>query len=375
MGLLAGVDGHLVLSELIVKRVPFQISSLNYANFNTLVWAVPMLSLLSESMRCFVREMWHCRRSWIFLWGACLSTLVYFYAKIEGAHTHGLLTESSQLVLVSMTAVLSSGFLFCALFSQIHHVMYVSSDPVPKRQSWLIQQAICSFRFSFSLVKRLLISLLSVVSWGVGVASSGFLQIVSGRRQKKRSVAQKKGQPETSDSETVAKSRTRKSTATKTESKTEKTTSRKRRAKSTAPEVDSGSSENEVEETTAQAPVEPVEKPTRKPRIRVNTKPQPAKAPVSKTGTSDSKAKEIELDSQELEEYESHSSQRVSPVEPETIPVVQKNQSEQDEQNQEEDWENWQDSELDPELLRGLSKKEKKRLRKNHRDQMRAKAG
>ncbi|WP_013630301.1 hypothetical protein [Rubinisphaera brasiliensis] len=130
----AGTDAHLVAGLALKNGM-----QLSLVNFVTLAWLVPLASLMVEPVRCFTREMWHCRRSWIAFWACAASGMLYCWAQLQGPHTEGFVSAETLQVVASAASMLAPEFLLSALLSQVHHVMYVSSDPVPRRQSYVFR--------------------------------------------------------------------------------------------------------------------------------------------------------------------------------------------------------------------------------------------
>ncbi len=400
LGLMAGVDGHLVFSQFVNQSVDLKI-----ANLTTLIWVAPMLSLLLEPFRCFTREMWHCRRSWLCLWGACLSGLTYLLLKLDDVQIAPQLSPQLAGQLIATTASLTCALLFTSLLSQIHYVMYVSSDPVPRRQSWLIMAIMWSVRLLFTRTCNLL-------AFGQGVLKSGWqgaresgqkrkeqreqnrqrraeqqaekkrLQTEQAAEKAAQKMAQKAAQKERVAQE-KAETRKRKiaeatSTPAEKPKATRSTTTKRKSARTAvkAEEIAAAETQREPEQVQTAGDVVAAAKPVsaeksvaekpvaEKPRVRVKTKAERNQ----RTSTAEDELSEILGTPQHSTPVEgAELSQSV-------IPLSQPTADSNDEDN-EDDWENGESDGLDPALLKGLSKKEKRRLRKMHRDQQRAKAG
>ncbi len=131
-GLVAGADAHLVFAQIVGDYTQLQQPFLR-----TLFWAVPMAALLLEPMRCFTLEMWHCRRSCFMLALCSLSALVYLEMKVPSSEAPEFFSAQSSQFIAMVASVLAPSLLFSALLSQVYYVMHVSSDPVCRRQSWV----------------------------------------------------------------------------------------------------------------------------------------------------------------------------------------------------------------------------------------------
>ena len=130
-GFIAGCDGHWVFAQIIGDYTQLQQPFLK-----TLFWAVPMAAMMLEPMRCFTLEMWHCRRSCLMLALCCFSAVAYLELKLPLSEAVGISTAERLPVLLMLASLLTPMFLFSALLSQMHYVMYVSADPVRRRKSW-----------------------------------------------------------------------------------------------------------------------------------------------------------------------------------------------------------------------------------------------
>ncbi len=130
-GFVAGSDAHLVFAQIVGDY-----TQLHQPFLRTLFWAVPMAALLLEPMRCFTLEMWNCRRSCFMLALCSLSALVYLEMKVPSSEGPEIFTADSSQIIAMIASILSPSLLFSALLSQVYYVMHVSSDPVCRRQSW-----------------------------------------------------------------------------------------------------------------------------------------------------------------------------------------------------------------------------------------------
>lgn len=387
LAIFSGTDGYLVFGEVIQ-----QYTRISGENFGRLIWLVPMVSLMIEPFRCFTREMWHCRRSWLVLWGCCLSGVVFAWAGLHGPHTRGYVPQETLAITAAIASVTTPTLLFAALLSQVHYVMYVSSDPVPKRISWIVTGIA---RAAHSLVWGLwsvLGMLMLGVSRGCGGLRTACKTAAESRRAKRQAKATtpkktRRRKPTVSQEEETgeqttpeeteangesgsprAKSSSRSTPSKSRTKRTAKTTTSKKAAPATpktAEETETVpvSAAEQQEESTVSADKTTTNSRTEKPRIRLKSSTRSASvvpadttsAPTAPTSNSQASANTAK-------------------------PVVQANHQEPAKNNQDsdEDWNDADDSNqdgLDPNMLRGLSKKERRKLRKQFRDQQRAKAG
>ncbi len=378
LGIFSGTDGYLVLREVLQQQT--QISG---ENFGRLIWLVPMVSLLMEPFRCFTREMWHCRRSWLVLWGCCLSGVGFAWAGLEGPHTRGYVQQETLAITAAIASVTTPTLLFAALLSQVHYVMYVSSDPVPKRTSWILAGlARGAQTLTWGLWKVLTI-MLHGLSRGCGGLRAACQTAADSRRTKrlakanapkkpkrrKQATAQEDEAGEQTTAEDTAEngsSRTKSSTrGTQTKSRTKrtaKTTTSKKNTPATSKTADEADtapdwSAEEREESTASAEKTAASSRTEKPRIRLKSSTRATSVvPAEKT---------------------SPPAETASNSQP-PVNTAKRQEPTSNREDADDDWNEADDANqegLDPNMLRGLSKKERRKLRKQFREQQRAKAG
>ncbi len=133
IGLAAGCELHSICSSMVASYARIEIPLLC-----AVLWLVPVAGIMVEPVRAFTREMWHCRRSWLMLLLCACSAVLYAYAEWMRFQPEYITFRDVIGTILSATALLTPTLMLSALVSQTHYVMYVSSDPVRKRQSWLI---------------------------------------------------------------------------------------------------------------------------------------------------------------------------------------------------------------------------------------------
>ena len=131
-GIVAGCDAHVAFSQVLGDSV-----RIKGAFLQTLFWAVPMSAFLIEPMRCFAREMWQCRRSFLMMSLSCLASITFLEMKLPRLGSEPLLATNTSQVIILASSILVPSLILSALLSQVHYVMYVSSDPVARRKSWV----------------------------------------------------------------------------------------------------------------------------------------------------------------------------------------------------------------------------------------------
>lgn len=460
LGLIAGTDTHVILGQLASQYVGF-----GQANFSALLWLVPLLSLLGEPFRCFTREMWHCRRSWIGLWACCVTGIFYLWARLEGGHTAGQVSANTQMQLAAICSLVAPAWLFSALLSQVHYVMYVSSDPVPKRSSWLISGSISGVKRTWQGGMALLsgVSGFCLSGWSRGAEWRELRRMATAEKrelrlkerekqqqekaaareklaaekeakaaqlkeqkqqqdqqksdaaQKKAEAAQQKAEAARLKAEAAAQKKAEAAqlkaeaaqlkaeaaakkqaeAAAKPKPERTRTTAKAAVEADTQTETDEGMSTSAatskaaktaaVKKTaaakTAPEPERDAEPVVEKPRIRL--KPKPVAQPVVKASKPVVPESESEDDQASgagqswgeaawEEELQAQAAAAIKMPEPKPVASEPVNSDWQDE---EEGWDQEDGDKMDPEALKGLSKKERRKLRKLHRDQQRAKAG
>jgi len=133
IGVAAGCELHSICSSMVASYARIEIPLLC-----AVLWLVPVAGIMIEPVRAFTREMWHCRRSWLMLLLCASSAVLYAYAEWMRFQPEYVNFQDVIGTILSATALLTPTLMLSALVSQTHYVMYVSSDPVRKRQSWLI---------------------------------------------------------------------------------------------------------------------------------------------------------------------------------------------------------------------------------------------
>ncbi len=370
MGLLAGTDGYVVLGTVLQHYARARI-----ANFTTLAWLIPMLALLIEPLRCFTREMWHCRRSWLGLWASCLAGVVYAWARLEGPHTQGRIAPELLQQTAAIASVMTPSFLFSALLSQVHYVMYVSSDPVPKRTSWILSGLLRGMTAIRQGSRMLLQTGFTLCTRGLGGVQTGLKQWADTRRaaRQERDLEQPRRKSREKSKPTPSSSEETESSEESSSSSRRRTSLRTRQNKGTSSRAGTGSSKSTRQTSSEIETVEAVD-----PENNSDWKEAASEAENvgNPRGTREEKPR-IRLKSKPLAPVSAQS----SPAEPasprDEVPPSTPSPSSgggAEQWNEEDEDEEGNDG-IDPELLRGLSKKERRRLRKMHREQQRAKAG
>lgn len=323
-GFVAGCDAHLTFSQILGDYI-----RIDNALLRTLIWAVPMSAFMVEPMRCFTREMWHCRRSFILMSLSCLASLAFLEMKVPFSESTSFYTSHNSLLIVA-ASVFVPALVFSALLSQVYYVMYVSSDPVPRRESWA----------------RL------ALSWGLQKTSSGLSIAVSYCFSTLKTASSSTKNRMKNQIEKVKKARVQKK-ALIVESK-------KASASETVPETGQQQSKPKHQKQS-NPPAEPKNFKQRAAdqhnKIHSESHPEPEVAPSEKP--------RIRLKSQTIKEQEVIAQSPISEI----------HQFEQPGSASESRSMQTNSEHVDPSNLKGLSKKERRRIRKLHREQQRAKAG
>jgi len=432
LGMIAGTDAHLVAGMALRDGM-----QLNIANFVTLAWMIPLLSLLVEPVRCFTREMWHCRRSWVVFWGCSGSGLLYCWARLDGPHTDGLISETTLNATASAASVLTPMLLLSALLSQVHYVMYVSSDPVPRRNSHVIHGIRMSIHGMWTLIGRLGIGVAGLfgslrTSWRTG--SGERAEKKTARREQQAKLREEKkaaAEARRAEKQAAKDSALEKLAAGKAErlaaknaakeqqaaAKAEKEAARQKAAaeKAAKKEADRVAAEEKLaaakaaKEAAAAEKAKAAEEAKAARKTRTRRKPAqpktatpavvedavnddvPASKPAAAAGSAIAEASpETKAKPRIRVKSQSASKQKVetpandsAPVEPaapieraaETSPQTASVSFEEAAAAVANSMEDGGNDVIDPALLKGLSKKEKRKLRKLHREQSRKKAG
>ncbi|MCA8986350.1 MAG: hypothetical protein KDA78_01830 [Planctomycetaceae bacterium] len=386
-GMVAGTGLHTIAARMIGDYARIEVPLLR-----SIIWLAPMLALLIDPLRSFVREMWHCRRSWSLLLCSCLAAVAYGWLKVVKHEQPGLIAQADMEFSLCLAVVTTSALMFSALLSQTHYVMYVSSDPVPKRQSWIfggvgiVLGAIGGFFYSF-----------------LGLVSDGGSALLVHRRQRH----QTEDGAEESEEQVENKKPAKRAKSPATPPKTTRT-----RAKAKQKEVETPAAEETAETEQKQTDSEkkkrswfwrsstPVVAGEGDDSAEADKKEKPSRSsrrakPVVSQQAEKEEAQQQEDSSDESSSTESKSRSKprirvktaaqnaelvAKPAPPAPVPEPVKPQatipiSSADEDDDDESWDEDGQDRIDPDSLKGLSKKERRRLRKQHRDQSRAKAG
>ncbi|MCG6157886.1 hypothetical protein [Rubinisphaera margarita] len=221
IGIAAGCELHSICSSMVASYTRIEVPLLC-----ALLWLVPVAGIMVEPVRAFTREMWHCRRSWLMLLLCANSAVIYTYAEWMRFQPEYRTFLDVIGTILAATALLTPTLMFSALVSQTHYVMYVSSDPVRKRQSWLFVGMLQGF-----------------ASLAEGLRSLGDRRRMSITEE---DAAEEQSEPE----ETVAlKSRRRKAVAAEDNEVEEKKPARRKRNKPVEPAASESESEDDGQES------------------------------------------------------------------------------------------------------------------------------
>jgi len=377
-GFVAGSDAHLVFAHFIGDY-----TQLYQPFLRTLFWAVPMAALLLEPMRCFTLEMWHCRRSCFMLALCSLSVLVYLEMKVPSSGGPGFFTAESSPFIAMVASVLAPSLLFSALLSQVYYVMHVSSDPVCRRQSWtwlgmnwVNNKILAGMKFVGNYCY------LSIIN----ITSSTRSRLMNHSEQSKKSREERKAErklarQKVSDEKALKKQAAqeeKKSIADKIMLEKEETRAKNREAKAQQAEA---AKEKELEKKALEAERK-IEKQSKRSK-RSERKQTPFKQVAA-----DQHEKKEPASSQQAEKKQTANKQTANKPrvrlksQPATTPQ-QTPQSAQDNaklsvRHRQEDKDeaeaqtaSMETDRIDPSNLKGLSKKERRRIRKLHREQQR----
>ena len=319
-GFIAGCDAHLAFSQILGDSVQLQGEFLQ-----TLLWVVPMSAFLIEPVRCFAREMWHCKRSYTMMAMCCLVSITFLEMKLPASGQTSFYTSQVSQFIIVATSMLAPALISSALLSQTHYVMYVSSDPVPQRKSWTLAAITWA-------KQKILVGLNLVGHYIFTICKS--VSSYTRSRIVKQIVKQIDKTEKKTDSATEPKAKPKQQPKPLTKQKP-----------SNSPPVESTpfkqrAADQHKKKTvakTAQAPTAPEPKqPASKPRIRLKPQPQTEHVEAQQTSVTDTNQPEEEM---------------IAAV-PRSISMEPEN--------------------VDPSNLKGLSKKERRRIRKLHREQQRA---
>lgn len=391
-GIAAGCELHTIGAELLASYTRIEIPLLK-----SCLWMVLAAALLIEPARSFTREMWLCRRSWVSFMCCCFALFFYLYATWSLHQEDQVRYAEAWQFVAALMSILTPTLMFSALVSQTHYVMYVTSDPVKKRQSWIIQgviHACCKSGHGFSRAATNIAAIAKKAAEKRYITESdedaGDQKSEETTQKATRKRAMKKVEKPV---ETVSKKTVKTPVKTAVKDKEESTTTvaseineekaprtglfsglfgrKKSRSASEEEQTSSEGTEPQLkiaEKTTSsrtstwesnntKTVVDNREeesssnntrsKTTAKPRIRVKTEPE---QPVQKTEASNSPPPRSQASKPD----------NTPPAARETVSIGTAIDDE--------------DDRLDSEDLKGLSKKERRRLRKMHRDQQRNKA-
>ncbi len=355
-GFIAGCDAHLVFAQIVGDYTQMQEQF-----FRTLIWVVPMAALLLEPMRCFTREMWHCRRSFLMMTLCCLASLIYLGMKFPSSGQSDIFTADNSHLIAIATSILAPTLLFSAILSQVYHVMYVSSDPAPRRLSWTwlaltwVNQKIYGglniiASYCFCAVKTVSGSTQSRLKDRIGQAKKNRAERKAERKIAKQKIAEEKAlrkEKERAESRKTTEAEPISTPETTTTKNSEKTARKKNRQSQSARSKPfsqiAADQQNRKESAGSEefAPEAETNRKKSKPRVRLK----------AQTASS------------------SHESQQPEVQQKSNRPVSQaeKQQTAGDIQT-----ETAEPERIDPSNLKGLSKKERRRIRKLHREQQRA---
>ncbi len=395
-GIAAGCELHTIGAELLASYTRIEIPLLK-----SCLWMVLAAALLIEPARSFTREMWLCRRSWVLFLSCCFALSIYLYATWSLHQEDQIRYAEAWQFVAALMSVLTPTLMFSALVSQTHYVMYVTSDPVKKRKSWILQGMLQACHKS---------------GHGLSRAASGIVAVVKKAAEEK----QKTEVEEEADSQ-KSQEATQKSTRKRAVKKVEKPVEKVSKQTVNTPVKTTLKTEEESKVTDASESIE--KKTSRKglfsglfgrkksksvsedeqtssesaePQLKIAEKTKTARASVQKSNSS----KTIEADKEEesstnkakpiteakprirvkpetktepeqpvQKTEDSNSSQSKSPAsKPENTPSAPRETVSINAVFDEED------DRIDSEDLKGLSKKERRKLRKTHRDQQRNRA-
>ncbi len=372
-GFVAGCDGHLLFAQIVGDYTQLQQPLLG-----TLFWAVPMAALMIEPMRCFTLEMWHCRRSCLMLALCSVSVLTYLEMVIPASNEPEIFTAESSRMIAMGASVLAPAFLFSALLSQMYYVMYVSSDPVCKRRSWtgiallwLVRKTISGLKIAGNQTASSVRKIVSSTQSRLENRGEGSKKSRTERRNERRLARQKKAEEKAlrkqaarEEKEAIAREKMlarEEAKAKKEQAKARKREEAKKRKENSAP------SEQKVEKQSSKTGrTEQKQTPFKQIAADQHDKKEPVAAEQTENSRSSNKPR-VRLKSK----ISANSQQVRQPVE-EADPSLQHN--EKSKKTPETKAASRGTDRIDPSNLKGLSKKERRRIRKLHREQQRANA-
>jgi len=383
----AGCELHLIFSRYVADYAMIEIPVLRSS-----LWVVPATALLVEPVRAFVREMWHCRRSWIALHACNVSAVVYLAAVVVEQQFPLLLEPDVCLVFITLTSVLTPALMVSALLSQTHYVMYVSSDAVQKRKSTLVR--------IFTISGAYLFERLRFVTRMFGSGSKSTREDRNKRREERAKQREERAKQKAEEQERRRQERADKLAAEKQraeELKAEKMKAKelqaeKERAKSAEKEQQQSQRQSKRQARKARREAAKVASPAPENNTE-NVEREHAATADRSTQQNQTAEKQADKRPSDANQSTPQNKPRIrvktgSSANPEPDAETSKNNAEQSSQSKtpQKNQKSKQratvpmseadaDDRLDPEALKGLSKKERRRLRKLHREEQRRKAG
>lgn len=390
-GIAAGCELHTIGAELLASYTRIEIPLLK-----SCLWMVLAAALLIEPARCFTREMWFCRRSWVSFVSCCFAMFSYLYATWSLHQEDQFRYAEAWQFVAALMSIMTPTLMFSALISQTHYVMYVTSDPVKKRQSWIIQGMIQACHRS---------------GYGLSQAASG-VALIAKKAAEKRYLSESVEEAKDQNSQQTTQKSTRKQVVKKVDKPVETVSGKtvKPQTKTTVKTEEASTITDASEPNVEKAPRkglfsgvfgrkksksisehEQTSSDGAEPQLKIAEKTTSARASVQKSNTSKSTAANTEEESSANKTQAKPRIRVKSEANSEPEQTVQETghknsaqpgrQASKPEKTPAEpretvsiDTSYEDDDRLDSQDLKGLSKKERRRLRKMHRDQQRNKA-